>query len=139
MKTKAALRILKGERVMIDNRLNGHLPAITAYDGIQTLPKCDIAWEFLRRNADYGRDVERFGTDAITRDRDWHGIAVHRQVRTCETAARWGLVGLCAPDKAAPIQDLFWLTDDAGMSPSVLTVPAMAGLQKPSFVSSRVS
>lgn len=58
---------------MIENRFNGHLPPITAYDAIQNVPKCDIAWEFLRRNTEYGRDVECFGSDAIIRDRDWHG------------------------------------------------------------------
>ena len=107
---------------MIENLLHGHLPPITAYDAIQNVPKCDLAWEFLRRNADYGRDVEGFGSDAIIRDRDWHDIAVFRQVRICATAARWGLIGLCAPNEAAPVQNLFWAMDDAGIAPSVLTV-----------------
>ncbi len=107
---------------MIENRLDGHLPPITAYDAIQNVPKCDIAWEFLRRNSDYGSDVERFGSNAIIRDRDWHGIAVYRQIRICATAARWGLIGLCSPNEAAPVQNLFWAIDHAGIPPSLLTV-----------------
>jgi hypothetical protein len=78
------------------------------YDAARYLPKTDMAWEFLRRNPEYRRQVKSTFAPALTQQQDWHGVPVFRQTGSCEAAASWGLIGLCDPGCPAPCDGVFW-------------------------------
>jgi hypothetical protein len=83
--------------------------SIAAYDYALTLSPSDLAWEFLRRNAQYQRAyrLSRRGSERPGRLRGGHPIVRVRR-RTVRSIA-WGLNTFVDPALPAPEAPLCWL------------------------------
>lgn len=88
-------------------------PHIGAYDYALALCPSDLAWEFLRRNADYQRDY-RLGRRGIQRTRRLRtGLHLTRVRRHTLRSITWGLIPFVDPALPAPQAPVCWLTSDA--------------------------
>ncbi len=85
-------------------------PSITAYDYALTLAPSDLAWEFLRRNAQYQRAfrLSRRGPERPGRLRS--GPLLVRVRRHTSGSIAWGLITFVDPALPAPEASLCWLT-----------------------------
>ena len=88
-------------------------PSISAYDYALTLAPSDLAWEFLRRNAQYQRAfrLSRRGSERPGRLSSGH-LFVRIRRRTLRSIA-WGLHTFVDPTLPAPEASLCWLTSSA--------------------------
>jgi hypothetical protein len=85
-------------------------PSIAAYDYALALSPSDLAWEFLRRNAQYQRAyrLSRRGSEGPRRLRSGHLCTRIR--RHTSGSVAWGLTTFVDPAWPAPEASLCWLT-----------------------------
>lgn len=64
---------------------------LSDYDYVRTLTRSRIAWEYLRRNPEYGRDWQASVRDRPEETRLADGTIVFRARRRSKRAEAWGL------------------------------------------------
>ena len=86
-------------------------PPDGAYDYILELNDSEVAWEFLRRNPDYQRDVSQC-QEALSHPQDMvSGQKVWFDDQHTMTARRWGLLRFVDPALRAPEAPIDWMEE----------------------------
>ena len=81
------------------------------YAFTRALSSAGWAWEFLRRNTDYQRDVRMNRAGDPTAISHVSGSTLYRLRRRFVAAERWGLSFFCDPFKSALEVSPFWLSE----------------------------
>src|SRR5262245_55576585 len=88
-------------------------PSITAYDYALSLAPSDLAWEFLRRNAQYQRAYRLSRRGSPEPGRPSSRCQLIRVRRHTSGSIAWGLHTFIDPVLPAPEASLCWLTSSA--------------------------